>query len=206
MVSAMQRFILALVLFLCACAAVDPSSVYRKTLSSTVKIEDDSGLGSGVIINPHCVLTAKHVATKDRQQTIQTQDGKVYYVVAYFLSEYSDVAVVCVAETFTAEPVHIRTNMPPQYAAVFVLGNPLGIDNVLTTGHYQGTDGFTAPIAWGNSGGGVFDEAGSLIGIVSALHVKRIENYVFIFPNLGIMVTVRDIVPFLNENNIQFHN
>ena len=199
----MKRFILICLMFLFGCA-VNPSSQYQKALSSSIRIEDPSGLGSGVIINPHCALTARHVVSGSPDQVAITQDGKEHHVIKSYKAEFSDLAVICVDDEFMVVPIQLRDNMPPQYAPIFVIGNPLGVQNVLTIGNYQGDDNITAPIAWGNSGGGVFDETGALIGIVVAIRIKRIENYVFAFPHLGSIVTIRDIIPFLEQNHILY--
>lgn len=95
--------------------------------------------------------------------------------------------------------------MPPQYSTVFTIGYPLGKNNILTTGNYQGDDEITTPIAWGNSGGGVFDESGALIGIAIAVSLRTIEGHVFIINHLATMTTIRDIVAFLDESQIPFY-
>lgn len=201
----MKRLIFLCLLFLSGCASYSPQSAYNTALSSTVKVDGPTGSGSGVVINPHCIVTAGHVTDQKNKQQVLTQDGKEYLIVRYYLAEFSDLAVACVDGTFAAPPARIRMKMPDQYASVFTIGNPLGENNVLTIGNYQGDNRMTAPIAWGNSGGGVFDESGNLIGIAVAITVRRIENYVFVIPHLAVMTTIRDIVPFLDENAIPFY-
>jgi len=173
-------------------------------LPSTVLIVTDHSLGSGVIINEHCVATAKHMVEKDIPQHVVETNHKEYLVTKYYEEEFSDFAVMCVEGAFDGKPVRVRATMPEIYSPVFTIGNPLGILSVQTEGRYQGDDIITAPIAFGNSGGGVFDAGGNLIGIVSGTRLHRIEDYVFLFPHLGVIVTIRDIVPFLNENHILF--
>lgn len=183
---------------------MDQPSIYRRTLASTVRIDTETALGSGVVINDHCVLTAKHIAEDPTKQTIKTQDGKEHVVTTKYLGEFSDMAVECTDDYLAAPPVHIRKTMPALYTPVFIIGNPLGIDNTLTTGEYQGDDRITAPLTWGNSGGGCFDQSGALIGVVVAMAAKRIEQYAFVFPHLGVITTIRDIIPFLDANHIRY--
>lgn len=196
--------ILLLTLSLLSCATIDQPLVYRRTLQSTVRIDSTTSIGSGVVINDHCVVTAKHIAADPTPQTITTQDGKVHKVTLKYLHPYSDLGVDCTADSLAAPPIHIRHTMPGLFTPVFVIGNPIGINNTLTTGEYEGDDRISAPIVWGNSGGGAFDPAGNLIGVVVAMAAKRIENYVFVFPHLGVITTIRDIVPFLDANHIPY--
>lgn len=169
-----------------------------------MKIETAGGLGSGVIINANCALTAKHVVKGEKGLKIVTIEKKEYEVTRVVEAEFSDLAVVCGKEDLGHPPVRIRTTMPKLFSPVFILGFPLGIENYLTTGQYEGDDMVSAPVVWGNSGGGVFDQAGNLIGIAIALRVQRIESYVFVFPHLAIIATIRDVTAFLDENHIPF--
>lgn len=197
-------FLLLMLSLLSSCASVDPAITYRSTLASVIRIDTDNSLGSGVVINTHCILTAKHVADDPLPQTFTTQDGKEHKIIRKVSAEYSDMAVECTDDTLTAPPVHIRRTMPEMYTNVFVIGYPLGIPNTLTTGVYEGDDRISAPIAFGNSGGGAFDPAGNLIGVVVAMAVKQVEGYVFAFPHLSVITTIRDIVPFLDANHIPY--
>lgn len=169
-----------------------------------MRIDSAVSLGSGVVINDRCVLTAKHVAEDSLPQTITTQDGKEHLIVRKVMGEFSDMAVECAEDSLNTVPVRIRHTMPKLYSPIFVIGTPLGINNTLTTGVYEGDDRISAPIVWGNSGGGAFDENGNLIGVVIAMSVKRIENFVFVFPHLAVITTIRDITPFLDANHISY--
>ena len=178
--------------------------MYRKTLASTVKVESAESIGSGVVINDHCIVTVRHVAEDATPQVITTQDGKDHLVTKKYLGEFSDMAVECVKDSLNAPAIHISRTMPELYSPVFVLGNPLGQDNTLTTGNYQGGDRITAPVVWGNSGGGVFDESGNLIGVAATIMIKAIGGFPFAFPHLAGMTTIRDIIPFLDANHITY--
>lgn len=203
----LSRIISAIVVMvLAACAVIPAQQTYNSAVDSSLLVEDEAGSGSAVVINDRCALTAKHVVSQVKGQKLTSRSGREYTVVSVVAAEYSDLSVVCVGEPFAERPVHIRQQMPPAYSPLFVVGNPLGHRNIVTTGVYQGDDGMSAPIAWGNSGGGVFDESGSLIGIAVAVTIKRIEQYVFVFPHLGFMETSRNIIPFLDEHHIRYHS
>lgn len=206
----MKKALLFLASTLCGLAScytappMTPAELHRHTLESIVFIDSDESTGSGTILNDHCVLTAEHLVAENSHQKIIAQDQKEYSVTQYYKAEFSDLAVMCVKETWNYPAVKLNEEMPKQYEPIFVIGNPIGIHNILTTGNYQGDDSISAPITFGNSGGGAFDEQGHLIGIVIAVAIKEIQGSVFIFPHLGKITTLRDIIPFLQENQIPF--
>lgn len=203
----MWRYILlAITVALSACATVSPQQTYTAAVRSSVLIETEGGSGSGVILNDKCALTAKHVVDGAKEIKITNWQAKEYPVITVTLSEFSDIAVICSSEWLGEKSVRIRKQMPELYTPLFAVGNPLGIRDVVTTGLYQGDEKMTAPIAWGNSGGGVFDESGAVIGIAVSVAIRRIEQYVFVFPHLGNMETSRNIVQFLDENRIPYHS
>lgn len=79
---------------------------------------------------------------------------------------------------------------------VVVVGYPLGIGPVITTGLVQGFDLISAQVAGGNSGGPVFNRQGEIVGIVSATGVECLlgcarTNY------LTFVVPLNDIKTFL---------
>jgi S1-C subfamily serine protease len=203
-----KKLLLLPLLWLAGCAVFHQESIYTKTLASTVRLESSEVVGSGVILNAHCILTAGHMVS-DPQLTepphIFTQ-YKHEYVIDKIIPgpENMDVAVACVKETFSEPPVTLDTAMPDRFDPIFVLGQPLGISDVMTQGNYQGDGNITAPIIWGNSGGGAFDMRGHLIGIVVNVHVKQIGTYVFVFPHLGYIEQATNILKFLNANHITY--
>ena len=200
----MWRFIVVVFVALTGCASVNTQDTYTGAMRSSLFVDTEGGSGSAVVLNDRCALTAKHVAQDAKNMKVVTWTEKEYPVTEVYLAEFMDLAVVCIADHFIERPVVIRRQMPEPYSGIFVVGNPLGIRNTITTGLYQGEDRMSAPIAWGNSGGGVFDESGQLIGIAVAVSVRRIEQYVFVFPHLGVMETSRNIVQFLDENHIRY--
>jgi S1-C subfamily serine protease len=133
-----------------------------------------------------------------------SENGDEFPVTKVYISKHVDLAVVCTDKPLKLRVAIIKKDMPAPYSAVFAVGNPLGFRNIVTGGLYQGDNMFSAPIAWGNSGGGVFEANGALIGLVTAAAIKRIENHVFLFPHLAFMTTATDIIPFLEEQKIDY--
>lgn len=130
------------------------------------------GSGSGVMIAPLLMLTAAHVANAGPVLAI---DGELAPVRVLRVDPKKDlallmVAVNCPCAALALQPVHMDQ---PVTAVGFPYFHILGVQ-ILTEGRVQGTGPngetiFTAPVARGNSGGGIFvREAGryKLAGIV----------------------------------------
>ena len=152
-----------------------------------------SGAGSGVIIgtfdggyyivtNAHVIETSSNGIASDI--SIRTTDGKEYVVEDVIGSNsYKDIAVLSIVtnDTLKVAPI-VGASEPILGEEVIVIGNPLGqLGGTLTNGIISALDreitidGSTlnllqtnAEISPGNSGGGMFNLKGELIGIVNA--------------------------------------
>jgi S1-C subfamily serine protease len=189
----MKQFLvllLAVVLILPACASSSEYHGSEKALKNTVKIviklENEKGrrgeaLCSGVIIGPHEILTAGHcvAAGKYKITNIWVRDNDGISQPAFVLKTEPgiDLALlgVIVPELHHATiSNHLRVG-----DAVEAVGMPLGLLWTCTFGHvsflgrdFIGDNGsyiqFDAPVNGGNSGGGLWDSRGRLVGIVTA--------------------------------------
>lgn len=219
------------------------------------------GAGSGVIIgsykidgNPagYYIVTNAHVVENDtgaiaNRIAIRTTEGKEYPVTRVRGSDsQGDIAVLMVDTTDTLKGVSFGdSNYLTLGQEVIAIGNPLGeLGGSCTNGIISALDReveidgqvFTllqtnAAINQGNSGGGLFNMRGQLIGIINAKSmgsgiegigfaipsndVRKIVDYLIEGPYLGITVAsatdafggsyvyVHDIDAGYNSNNIQ---
>jgi serine protease Do len=195
------RIIVGLVLVVCAaarpCFALEAAAVFKQADPSVVVIRarDRRGesQGSGVIVAPREVVTSCHVIHEMR--TI-----KVFHANAERSAEprYVDTARdLC--------QLHLDDELPggkPVEALVpsaqlevgqqvFVIGAPRGLEHTLSRGIVSALREYPsesarliqtdASISPGSSGGGVFDQDGRLIGIVTFL-IKESQNLNFAVP------------------------
>lgn len=180
----------------CGCQSL--RSVERASTSSVIRVSTDGGHGTGFPITKHCVVTAAHVVDGEEKTVRIAGPDKVDHK-ATVLRENKDidVAVVC-APSISMVPVKLASGMPEQYANVYVIGNPLTFENILTEGVYQGGSTITAPIAPGNSGGPVFNTEGEVIGLADAIAVYQDSPMSsMVFPHLGTVVTIDTISSFI---------
>ncbi len=143
-----------------------------------------SGAGSGVIITKDgYIITCAHVIDGATKITVRLNDGKDYTAKAIGADNQTDVAVIKIEGTEDFPFVGFGTsNNLVVGQPVIAIGNPLGsLGGTVTTGIISATNReieiegqiynllqTNAAINSGNSGGGLFDMNGHLIGIVNA--------------------------------------
>jgi tetratricopeptide (TPR) repeat protein len=94
---------------------------------------------------------------------------------------------------------------------IYAIASPMGFENSITEGLVSGirtsaqtgetTIQFTAPVAPGSSGGGLFDEKGNLVGIIRSLTVGNAQNLNFAIPINRIIKLAEDA---LNNKPFQY--
>lgn len=159
-----------------------------------------SSSGSGVIISPDgYILTCHHVVEEAISVQVTLQNNKTYDAVLVGSDESSDLAVLKISagEQLTyAVQGHSADLVSGEQ--VIAIGNPLGtLGGTVTVGYISATereitmsDGSTmtliqtdAAINSGNSGGGLFNLAGELIGIVNSKYsASGVEGLAFAIP------------------------
>ena len=157
----------------------------RKVQSSVVEVKVNLGFGgsqgSGVIMaDSGLVVTNNHV--------IDGATGKVEIVTAAGQSIPATIVAKNAAEDLavlrpdsSAGPgvaLSDDTSGPPSSGtSVFAIGSPFGLQNTVTAGvvsAYRNENGmpliqFDAPVNPGNSGGGLFDLAGAMVGVPTSI-------------------------------------
>lgn len=150
--------------------------------TSTVKIMSGTGIGSGVIIGEHLIVTARHVvpAGPGTRVTVTFSDGteEVGHVAALADGDV-DVAAI-VVDRIVGEAAKVACRDPNWMEPVTVVGFPSNIPYVATTGYIASVDTLrsapynymamlSAIVYHGNSGGPVFDSSGKVLGILNAM-------------------------------------
>lgn len=203
----MKAFCL-LILFLAGCASIPEDTAFLDALKTSVFIDAPTSSGSGVVLNDRCILTAAHVTADDDVFKLTTADGTdrivTKNVTNYYEDAKDDIAVLCAADNLKIAPVTIAQKMPVRYARVFTIGYPLNFHKVLTEGRYQLDSLVTAPVAPGNSGGGVFDANGTYIGFADAHAIYRSNKTVLGYPHLMVIVEIDLIRKFLEDRHIAY--
>lgn len=148
--------------------------------SAFVKLEAKGVSGSGVHIGDGYVLTAAHVVGEFKDMMVKGDDGRVIDRAASILwaNKVYDVALVRVAHPAMKSA---RLNCAPNFTGqgVKAYGSPMDVEFVYTSGTVVGKARKMGPwksvvpvdgtLIYGQSGGGVVDDAGEVVGITVGL-------------------------------------
>lgn len=155
-----------------------PAGFYEP--SPHVRLEASGGLGSGVHIGNGLVITAAHVVSQNKSMKVFGDDNRVLDEAGEVLwsnAKY-DVALIRLHKpALKSAPLMCAPNFTSQ--AVWAYGNPMGVKAVYTRGEVVGPARkweiwasvvpVSGPIIYGQSGGGVLDADGGVVGIAVGL-------------------------------------
>lgn len=159
-----------------------------------------TGSGSGVIITPDgYILTCNHVVEGANKITVYVNDGMSYDATVIGADGQTDLAVLKIEATNLPYTSFGDSDMLALGQPVIVIGNPLGVLlNSVSSGIISGLDReitlqdgqqmtllqTDASVNSGNSGGGMFNSSGELIGIINAKNVAvGVEGLGFAIPS-----------------------
>lgn len=163
-------------------AAMPPSELFAKASPSVVVVETTdakgkrSGQGSGVVVGPGLVVTNCHVLKGAAKAEVLHKERR-------YRADLRDVDVdrdLCSldARGLVAPAAAVGTSRMKVGERVYTIGAPQGLELTLGEGLLSSRRGegeyqllqVSAPISPGSSGGGLFDEAGRLVGITTMFH------------------------------------
>lgn len=170
--------------------------------------EQDSGAGSGVILTEDgYIVTNNHVIAGAERITVYLQDGTQYEAKLLGTDSFTDLAVIKVeAENLPAAAIG-KSSSVKVGETVYAIGNPLGVlTSSVSRGIISGLDRTIevegtsmtlmqtdAAVNPGNSGGGLFNSDGQLIGIVNA------KNSGVNVEGLGFAIPVDSATPIIMD-------
>ena len=173
-----------------------------------------SGAGSGVIITDDGhIVTNNHVIEGAKTISVTLTDGSTYEAALVGTSEADDLAVIKIdpgTKKLTVADLGCSSNLLVG-ESVIAIGNPLGsLGGTVTNGIISALerrvsiDGHVltllqtnAAISPGNSGGGLFNMAGQLIGIVNAKSSSvDVEGIGFAIPIDTAYVIIKDLMDY----------
>lgn len=161
----------------------DLPALIKKVAPSVVYVEAPGmWSGSGVIVGPSTVLTARHVVEHADYLIIETIDGEKYTAIGWVEAEDNDCALMFFDPRvkFTNIAKFTDSDLLQVGESAFCMGSPYGKElfNTVTFGiisglersiRYFGECGLITSDAAanpGNSGGPIFDMSGRVIGIL----------------------------------------
>lgn len=155
----------------------DASTLFARVADSVVVVVrdgpgDDDSQGSGIVVGAGRVITNGHVVGQARQVKVFF-GGREWPARVVYRDPTRDLAELKV-DGLPATPAALRPQVPAVGERVYAVGAPQGLELTLSEGLVSSLrsvdDGSapliqtSAPISPGSSGGGLFDEAGRLVG------------------------------------------
>lgn len=199
------------------------SEVVKKTADSVVEIETEGvktgsfaqqyvvqGAGSGVIISEDgYIITNHHVIEDANSVTVTLRDGKTSYTAAVIGSDSeNDIALLKVDAKGLTPATFGDSSKLAVGDYVVAIGNPLGqlggtvtdgiisalARDVVIEGKNMTLLQTNAQISPGNSGGGLFNANGELVGIVNAKDsATEVEGIAFAIPINNVLDIIDDL-------------
>ena len=172
------------------------------------------GAGSGVVLTADgYIVTNYHVIKGAQQITVTANDGSTYAATLVGTDEDNDIAVLKVDAKDLTPAILGDSDTLKVGDAVLAIGNPLGTlsgtvtDGIVSALERQVTiDGnnmtllqTSAAVNPGNSGGGLFNANGELIGIVNAKSTSdssgnAVDNIGFAIPINSVKTIIEDLI------------
>jgi S1-C subfamily serine protease len=154
-----------------------PDQLFQKVADSVVMIKLNEGVGSGFFVgNGSVVATNAHVVGYYRKVKVKMRQGEEFHCHVLRAFKEDDLAFVYLREKKgIVQPLRSSTTLRVGQT-VMAIGNPLGLEYSLTRGIISGLNQVVlgrkliqtdASISPGNSGGPLYDEFGSVIGVNS---------------------------------------
>lgn len=199
------------------------SELSGKIRSWTVRTRCGPGTGSGVVIQSeqdtetgiftNYVITNAHNIRPDplRIEVFTYLNDRIvngfhsYPAVCIAINRDLDLALV---QTISTQPLPVASFSPSLgslnlYDPVFVCGSGLGMPPYMTEGTLanlsSGELSLTAFAIFGNSGGGVYDDRGLLIGIVDRIQMVPVAESVIPIPDLSLAIPSPVVLAWLGS-------
>ncbi len=171
-----------------------PHEIIAKSLDSTVillNVDQERVLCAGQFVAPYWILTAQHcipnaTGCEDEdglcqvggtvpyvsRASYETAGTKVSYGKVKAIDPEADIALIVTPELSTVW-TNVGFGAVEKGEAVYMIGHPLGIPYVITQGFITSTSDHyiraSIAINYGNSGGGLYDMQGNLLGVTSQM-------------------------------------
>ena len=204
----------AQVVELCAPSVVGIDAVFETTVSYWGRLQtvEQSGSGSGVILTEDgYIATCAHVVDGAKSITVTLNDDVSYPAEIVGTDARNDVAIIHIDATGLTPATLGDSDMLTVGEDVIAIGNPLGElrgtatsgivsavkRSVVVEGSAMELVQTDAAISPGNSGGGLFNSSGKLIGIVNAkVSDSSAEGLGFAIPVNSVVNEINDLLHY----------
>ena len=194
-----------------ACANTIVGIDVEFTANTMGQASTETGSGSGVLITADgYIVTCNHVVEGASKITVYTDDGTKYEAKLIGSDSQTDLAVLKIEGSNFAHATIGDSDKITLGESVIVIGNPLGVLlNSVSSGIISGLDRditledgqkmsllqTDASVNPGNSGGGMFNAAGELIGVINAKNLGiEVEGLGFAIPSNLVKTIITELM------------
>jgi prefoldin subunit 5 len=192
----------------------EPEQIENKLKQVTVMIENISQgyQGSGVTIkykDNYYILSVNHlIGDKTDELFIAENDQPFAKLKIIKTDKTRDLALFKLEDENKIPEVYaeLAEKELDKGSSIYVIGNPLGIEDVLSEGRILKNNGFQTYFIdhsyFGSSGGGIFTKEGKLLGIIQTLgQIKLSENDPgFVINGAGRLSMIKDFLGDVDKN------
>lgn len=169
----MKRIAALLLLVLLVAGCATQLSAVQRAHATTLRLSMDDGSCSGTAVGPHAILSATHCFVGVQALAINGEP----VVVTDAISDGHDHTILFVDRTFTNYAEIAAA--PAQGDQVFILGNPAELHDLFRAGYVAGSvvdrnvriTLYDLQDFFGDSGSGIFNASGDLVGVISTVRV-----------------------------------
>ena len=165
----MRAFLLILLALASGCSGCASVPTHDQLRATTLRLEFARGVCSGTAIGPDLILSASHCL---QGGTLKAVDGQAIKVVGIGKNKHDTMTVRVSGIRFKRWAKLGR--QPNQGDRIRWWGNPQGVPDVYREGYVSRswTDGvlYDATICKGDSGAGIFNAAGEVVGVVTGMN------------------------------------
>ena len=170
-----MRYLLPLLLLLGGCGGCASVPSHNNLRATALRLEFANGLCSGTAIGPDLILSAKHCFTGQ----LKTINGQRVSVVESHTESRDRIVVKVAGIRFKTWAK--RGPIPSQGDVLRFWGNPSGVPNVyrevIVARAWTDELVLQGTICMGDSGAGLMDKQGRVVGIVSAVTGDRVCKF-----------------------------
>ena len=165
------------------------AQIYEELRMSVVDLQIEGHaprVGSGVVIGPHEIITARHLIPDSRERiVITTASGERIDARVKGTDARTDLALLTVESDLM--PAEVSSSASARVGdQVFAVGNPFGLGHSVSVGVIGATKRrldrqngpqvellqLSIPLNPGNSGGPIFDREGRMVGLLTGTHTQ----------------------------------
>lgn len=182
----------------------------KQTVGSFLGSYDATGAGSGIIISEDgYIVTNDHVIGNAAEVMVRTQDGTEYSAKLVGTDEKTDLAAIKIDAKNLTPATFADSDQVQAGQLAIAIGNPLGTlggtvtDGIISAAHREiSIEGqsmellqTSAAVNPGNSGGGLFNQSGQLVGIINAKSIgDDVEGLGFAIPSNLVQEVTQELI------------